>query len=130
MQSLSFPTVCLSSPYLCMQALTLTLLWHSFILDFDGSALQELISVLESANFKSYLTSVGGSGLGILSPYQAHRQVLQPVIGRDNLGVPESAVDDVEETLVANDSFKDDFKKIDHTEFSQWAEGRGRWLYV
>lgn len=94
--------------------------------DFDASALQELVSVLETANFKSYLTSVGGSGLGILSPYKAHRPTVQP----QALGVPESAVDDVDEKLVAVEPLKDEFKTVDHMEFSQWAEGRGRWLYV
>lgn len=102
---------------------------HYYNLDFEASTLQGLVSALESSNFKSYLTSVGGSGLGILSPYRAHRQT-QPARGRDALGVPDSAIDDAEETLVANDSFKEEFKKVDTIEFSQWAEGRGRWLYV
>lgn len=88
--------------------------------------MQELISVLESANFKSYLTSVGGSGLGILSPYKAHRQSLRD---QATLGVPESAVEE-EDVQVALDPLKDEFAKIDTAEFTQWAECQGRWLYV
>lgn len=39
------------------------------MIDMDESLLKDLMSRLSEDGFVPYLTSVGGSGLGILSPY-------------------------------------------------------------
>ncbi|CAL1716803.1 unnamed protein product [Somion occarium] len=101
--------------------------------DFDEAALRQLVSDLEGVNFRSYLTAVGGSGLGILSPYQAHRPRARSAAGRNELQVPmtppETPGDEDEENIVF-ESLNSDFGSVDTSELSQWAEARGRWLYV
>lgn len=79
------------------------------------SVLRALMESLTGSGFRPYLTSVGGSGLGILSPYDpANYAVSSP--NRENPDQPPSL----------RDAFEG--KKIE--ELAEWAEQRGRWLYV
>ena len=66
------------SPRLDTPCLVLT---HT--LDFKAEALKALLAELSANDFDPYMTSVGGSGLGILSPYQEHRNK-QPTDGLDD----------------------------------------------
>lgn len=50
-------------------------------LDFQDSVLQQLLKDLIEEKFDPYLTSVGGSGLGILSPYPQHRHSSTKISG-------------------------------------------------
>lgn len=97
--------------------------------DFEQTSLSALISLLEVDGYGTYLTSVGGSGLGILSPYN-----------RD----PESHLDDgpvtPPETPALGGSAEDGFglykshravfESTSSAEVVDWMESRGRWLYV
>ncbi|KAK1215027.1 cystathionine beta-lyase [Marasmius sp. AFHP31] len=78
--------------------------------DFKAEALRDLIAELSANDFDPYITSVGGSGLGILSPYEEHRN--------------KQAVDGLDDTIQG--AFK--VRKI--TELTPWANDLGRWLYV
>ena len=100
-------------------------------LDLEQANLEKLISSLEEDGYGTYLTSVGGSGLGILSPYN-----------RD----PESHLDDGPVTppetpaLGASPeteggaglyrSHRAVFESKSPEELVEWMESRGRWLYV
>lgn len=72
-------------------------------LGFSDSSTSALVTALKDAGFVPYLTSVGGSGLGILPSNSA--------------GVTSSA----DWSL---------FSDKDSAEFGSWVEGRGRWLFV
>ncbi|KAF8558217.1 cystathionine beta-lyase [Imleria badia] len=84
--------------------------------DFSSSNLTGLISALESEKFTSerfrtYLTEVGGLGLGILSqPATASDLPTPPLVGSDTL-----------ETTFANTS---------NAELRGWVEALGKWAYV
>ena len=100
-------------------------------LDLEQANLEKLISLLEGDGYGTYLTSVGGGGLGILSPYN-----------RD----PESHLDDgpvtPPETPALGGSPGDGdgiglykshravFESKSPAELVEWMESRGRWLYV
>lgn len=99
--------------------------------DLEQDNLDKLISLLEEDGYGTYLTSVGGSGLGILSPYN-----------RD----PESHLEDgpvtPPETPALSDpsgtgdgvglytSHRAVFERKSPAELVEWMESRGRWLYV
>jgi hypothetical protein len=76
------------------------------------SVLRALIEALTSSGFRPYLTSVGGSGLGVLSPYDPANYA----VASSNSDQPASL----------REAFEG--KKIE--ELAEWAEQRGRWLYV
>ena len=76
------------------------------------SVLRALIEALTSSGFRPYLTSVGGSGLGVLSPYDPAKYA----VASSNPDQPASL----------REAFEG--KKIE--ELAEWAEQRGRWLYV
>jgi len=96
--------------------------------NFQEMVLQDLIAVLNSDNFDTYLTLVGGSGLGILSPY---RQRLLP--GSRPVTPPETPDGDSKE-IYADDSPPEPlsipFEKAAGGSLADWAEGLGRWLFV
>ncbi|KAJ8072243.1 cystathionine beta-lyase [Marasmius tenuissimus] len=79
--------------------------------DFKAEALKDLIAELSAADYDPYMTSVGGSGLGILSPYEEHRNKQAVVDGLD-------------------DTIQGAFKVRKTTELTPWANDLGRWLYV
>ena len=77
------------------------------------------------------MTAVGGSGLGILSPYDdvvvdsdegEVAAVLSPPMTPD---VPREGGG-----TLAVGSIRARFERVDTEELSAWAAGRGKWLYV
>ncbi|KJA26368.1 hypothetical protein HYPSUDRAFT_36678 [Hypholoma sublateritium FD-334 SS-4] len=108
--------------------------------EFGEEQLQDLITALIREEFQPYLTSVGGSGLGILSPYAAHRtpgvppapQALDQVTPPDTptpheqiAGGAAPGADDL-----ARDPLRAPFLAAPDAELAQWAGALGRWLYV
>jgi hypothetical protein len=79
------------------------------------SVLRALIEALTSSGFQPYLTSVGGSGLGVLSPYDPA-----------NYAVASSTPENSDQPPSLREAFEG--KRIE--ELAGWAEQRGRWLYV
>lgn len=84
---------------------------------------------LRNDGFEPYLTSVGGSGVGILSPHPT-KAVPRPVTPPET---PEESEED--EKLIGSDPgsgepLRATFETTLTTDLSHWAEGRGRWLYV
>lgn len=79
------------------------------------SVLRALVDALTSSGFTPYLTSVGGSGLGVLSPYDPA-----------NYAVTSSNPENSDQPASLREAFEG--KKIE--ELAGWAEQRGRWLYV
>lgn len=104
--------------------------WHlTFIfLDFRPELLQNLIAALEKVNFQTYLTSVGGSGVGILSPYDVHRNVAGD--SADPITPPDTPSPDSHPGDFDLPQLKTKFDRVAHDELSQWADAQGRWLYV
>ncbi|KAA1467323.1 cystathionine beta-lyase [Dentipellis sp. KUC8613] len=76
--------------------------------DLSDSILDSLLQSLSKKNFVPYLTSVGGSGLGVLSPHD-------PANYGDGPGA---------EPLRAA------FEEKTVAELADWAAKRGRWMYV
>ncbi|KAI0028204.1 cystathionine beta-lyase [Vararia minispora EC-137] len=72
--------------------------------DINNDALRTLTSGLSDLSFVPYLTAVGGSGFGVLPPARAQSD--NPL------------------------SYTDSFAKSSAAALGQWAEERGRWLYV
>lgn len=79
------------------------------------SVLRALVEGLTNSGYRPYLTSVGGSGLGVLSPYDPA-----------NYAVASSNGEDADQQASLREAFED--KGIE--ELAGWAEQRGRWLYV
>jgi hypothetical protein len=79
------------------------------------SVLRALIEALTGSGFQPYLTSVGGSGLGVLSPYDPA-----------NYAVASSTPENSDQPPSLREAFEG--KRIE--ELAGWAEQRGRWLYV
>jgi hypothetical protein len=77
--------------------------------------LSALIEALTSSGFRPYVTSVGGSGLGVLSPYDPA-----------NYAVASSNPENPDQPPSLRATFEG--KRIE--ELAGWAEQRGRWLYV
>ncbi|KAJ8520195.1 hypothetical protein ONZ45_g2997 [Pleurotus djamor] len=97
--------------------------------DFRDDALLELIEELKRDGYEPYLTSVGGSGLGVLSPYAQ----LSGTLGQ--LTPPETPFESSRNTSSEGDSshvshLQDKFKSTTTLDLSDWADGLGRWLYV
>ncbi|KAH6909047.1 cystathionine beta-lyase [Coprinopsis sp. MPI-PUGE-AT-0042] len=100
--------------------------------------LNALIDELIREGFHPYLTSVGGSGLGILSPYPEHRtRGSDPQPPRQGAGgpatPPETPTPDVAERhkkqALASDPLRPTFETAATTDLAEWATGLGRWLY-
>ena len=72
---------------------------------------------LRADNYAPYLTTVGGSGLGIFSPYHAGNY-------ENPLTPPEG------ETAVVRESLRAAFETKDRIQLSEWADKSGHWLYV
>jgi len=77
--------------------------------------LRALIEGLTNSGFRPYLTSVGGSGLGVLSPYDPA-----------NYAVASSKPENPDQSPSLRELFEG--KRIE--ELAAWAERRGRWMYV
>ena len=112
--------------------------------DFEDERLQDLISELIREGFEPYLTSVGGSGLGILSPYAEHRnrgskihgppgeygQVTPPDTPIPREQPEREIVDGYGKGTRDLDALRASFVSSTAAELAEWASGRGRWLYV
>jgi hypothetical protein len=100
----------------------------SFYLDFEQQKLNDLTSILQNEGYGTYLTSVGGSGLGILPPYilEAHSTVMEggPVTP------PETPNIEGDEELRVRRSYRAEFEGKRVEELADWVERRGRWLFV
>lgn len=96
--------------------------------DFKEETLQDLISALASDNFDPYLTSVGGSGLGILSPYRQSPPMVSgpatPPETPNGQGIPATEVDTSPAPLRMS------FESKNMDELAGWADGLGRWMFV
>ncbi|KAF9532585.1 cystathionine beta-lyase [Crepidotus variabilis] len=106
--------------------------------DFKDEQLQDLIDGLIREGFQPYLTSVGGSGLGILSPYAEHRnRRSRPEHAPEGFGQvtpPDTPLPRESSSEEGNDGDLDPlrapFVSADLAELPEWATGLGRWLYV
>ncbi|KAG2058492.1 cystathionine beta-lyase [Suillus hirtellus] len=88
--------------------------------DLSESSLCELMASLSGDSFVPYLTSVGGSGLGILSPYNQPQLLATP---------PESPCES-EARAGAVESLRDTFTGKATADLTAWADNLGRWLFV
>ena len=96
--------------------------------DFADSQLKSLIGELASANFDPYLTSVGGSGLGILSPHG--RKSLNDENPADGPITPPETPSDQADGPLSTKSLRDHFVSVNTEDLNQWADARGRWMFV
>ncbi|KAF9490783.1 cystathionine beta-lyase [Pleurotus eryngii] len=95
--------------------------------DFHEDALSDLIEDLQRDGYEPYLTSVGGSGLGVLSPYT--RRGSAESLGR--LTPPETPGELTSQRTGGEEvPLNAAFETTATTGLSQWAEELGRWLYV
>lgn len=108
-----------------------------YSIDFNEDALQDLISDLLRENFDPYLTSVGGSGLGILSPYGQHRNPttethrLTGQVTPPETPTPQfSPVKFEGDNTSCPDPLRALFETRTISELPGWADGLGRWGYV
>ena len=87
---------------------------------------------LEGEGFQSYLTAVGGSGLGVLPPHRRHpnqttanaadARIIGPITPPDT----PAANSDIEN--VSAKALKADFAAVE--KLAEWAEGKGKRLFV
>lgn len=113
-------------------------------LDFEPANLQDLMDDLIREKFEPYITSVGGSGLGILSPYpeQQNRDTVpsssrtyEHVPTFEQVTPPETPVPESQEHLSVSSSGGENtlrvpFETIPIDGLAEWANGQGQWLYV
>ena len=98
---------------------------------FSDEKLKQLMGELRLDGFEPYLTSVGGSGVGILSPHavpdgpQHFAAYSVPVTPPET---PGSAA--VESEEIPPSSLRVGFENTATIDFTKWADQRGRWLYV
>ncbi|KAG6850711.1 hypothetical protein H0H93_009869 [Arthromyces matolae] len=108
--------------------------------DFKGQDLKNLIEDLIREGFQPYLTSVGGRGLGILSPYGSHLKQ-KSVAVRDGAQVssqitpPETPNPAEPPYELGVDSaslgiLRSPFETQPTSELSSWANDLGSWQYV
>lgn len=99
--------------------------------DIEGQKLDSLIAALQQDEFGTYLTSVGGSGLGILSPYnpESHSGFIEggPVTPPETPHEQEHGGD---EELSGRRSLRAAFETKSGEDLAEWVERRGRWLFV
>ncbi|RXW24293.1 hypothetical protein EST38_g1553 [Candolleomyces aberdarensis] len=106
--------------------------------DFKDGDLQALIDELIRQGFQPYLTSVGGSGLGILSPFPEHRTPgSDSHHSRQDAGQftpPETPNPEIAEGYEKQSGefnpLRPSFEDAVTTDLPQWAASLGRWLYV
>jgi hypothetical protein len=100
----------------------------TFDTDFKEMILHNLIAALSTDNFDAYVTSVGGSGLGILSPYGQHAQLGSvPVTPPET---PNSNSKDIDANGTGLEALRACFETKTNGELAGWAEELGRWLFV
>jgi hypothetical protein len=69
------------------------------IIDFKPEELNNLVQDLICENFEPHITSVGGSGLGIPSPYSEHRNTDISILMTENLTLGQVTPPDPKATL-------------------------------
>ena len=86
--------------------------------------------------FEPYLTSVGGSGLGILSPYAEHRTLEAHMVAIPEQsgqltppGTPGPSKTSKDSSARLK-SLRQPFLTMNLTGMAEWATGVGSWLYV
>ncbi|KAK0223112.1 cystathionine beta-lyase [Armillaria fumosa] len=91
--------------------------------DFKEETLKALLDEIVAQQFDPYLTSVGGSGLGILSPHRTTGNAAY---------LPPGQVTPPETPSPGGDglNLSPVFQTKRVLELSQWADSLGRWLYV
>ncbi|EIW84219.1 cystathionine beta-lyase [Coniophora puteana RWD-64-598 SS2] len=93
--------------------------------------LQALISSLQADGFDAYLASVGGSGLGVFSPYARPQAAVAEQGQAGPVTPPETPHESEEGSLEAEPaSLRAAFASAPKASFRHWAESQGRWLYV
>ena len=121
---------------------------NTTVIDFEDEQLQDLITNLIRGNFEPYLTSVGGSGLGILSRDPRHcmrgvggshvprhapeemGQVTPPDTPAPREPSPQPSVDGPEKGSHELDPLRAPFLSSSAAELPEWAAGLGLWMYV
>ncbi|TRM64441.1 Cys/Met metabolism PLP-dependent enzyme-domain-containing protein [Schizophyllum amplum] len=107
--------------------------------EFSAENLAALVQELVDANFEPYSTSIGGSGLGILSPYAHHRNFhesshIDGVVTPPETPGPELSTPPGSEKAAADDKplppLRSAFERTSLTDLSEWVDGLGRWLFV
>ena len=95
---------------------------------YSEERLKQLMTELRADGFEPYLTSVGGSGVGVLSPYSSS----DGPSAYDGLATPPETPDASDESVqgLASAPLRAAFENTTSVDFGKWAEGRGRWLYV
>ena len=100
-------------------------------LGLEQDNLDQLVSSLEEDGYGTYLTSVGGSGLGILSPYnhdpESHLED-GPVTPPETPGLDGSP--GAGDGVGLYTSHRAVFEMKSPAELVEWMESGGRWLYV
>ncbi|KAF8591137.1 cystathionine beta-l [Ramaria rubella] len=91
--------------------------------NFKDSSLDALQTELINAGFEGYFTSVGGSGLGILSPYVHCTPTTPP-----ETPTPDGSTDCDRGRFPQ--SLGDVFKATPRHILTDWAARKGKWLYV
>lgn len=96
-----------------------------------------LTEALIREGFHPYLTSVGGSGLGILSPYPEHRTRGSdplPPPRHDTAGhvtPPDTPSSEIRAPKHGPfDPLRPTFETASKADITNWASSLGRWLYV
>lgn len=85
---------------------------------FPESSLEKLISALRAQGYEPHLTSIGGSGLGVLAPRP--NELAKLITGEGT----------VEQGTKGIPVLRGVFEGMEKGGLERWAEGRGRWLYV
>jgi len=99
--------------------------------NLERANLDKLISSLEEDGYGTYLTSVGGSGLGVLSPYNddGESHLDGGPVTPPETPLPTGSPRD-EDNVGLYRSQKTVFEGKSSAELVEWMESRGRWLYV
>lgn len=96
--------------------------------DMEESLLKDLMARLSEDGYVPYLTSVGGSGLGILSPYDPNNYDDHPTATAHTQTPPETPGD--ESALGGREPLRATLQSKPLHNLSEWASNRGRWMYV
>jgi hypothetical protein len=82
---------------------------------------------LSADDLDPYLTTVGGSGMGILSPHAYHRNPVTTTAEEPTGQVTPPVDPSAPKTA---DGIRALMEKTNVDHLSEWAAGLGRWLYV
>jgi hypothetical protein len=111
-----------SSLMVCFVVSNQSAITNAFLISvFSDADLEGLVAKLTGDNFEPYLTSVGGSGLGVLSPYHPMAHTSSSLLTPDEEG---------HASVVPQESLRAAFESSTVGELNKWADDRGRWLYV